>query len=69
MVKLKQPENCVWKIVKAKGYGKHQKEKPKNINGELPAKSKKQSNDASRPKNSKQPKFAPKHKFHHQNQQ
>ena len=61
MVKPKKPEIGVWKTVEAKGRKKHQKEKPKLIHGELPAKTKRQINvnDASRSKNFKQPKFAP----------
>ena len=41
MIKPKKPEIGVWKTVEAKGRKKHQKEKPKLIHGELPAKSKK----------------------------
>ena len=41
MVKPKKPEIGVWKTVEAKGRRKHQKEKPKPVLGELPAKSKK----------------------------
>ena len=71
MVKPKKPEIGVWKTVEAKARKKHQKEKPKLIHGELPAKTKRQINvnDASRSKNFKQPKFAPKQKFRKQNQQ
>ena len=71
MVKPKKPEIGVWKIVEAKGCKKHQKEKLKPIHRKLPAKSKRQINvnDASRPKNFKQPKFASKQKFHEQNRQ
>ena len=66
-----KPEIGVWKTVEAKGHKKNQKEKPKPIHRELSAKSKRQINvnDASRPKNFKQPKFASKHKFHKQNRQ
>ena len=71
MVKPKKPEIGVWKTVEAKGRKKHQKEKPKLIHGELPAKTKRQINvnDASRSKNFKQPKFTPKQKFRKQNRQ
>jgi len=71
MVKPKKPEIGVWKTIEAKGRKKHQKEKPKLIHGELPAKTKMQINvnDASRSKNFKQPKFAPKQKFRKQNRQ
>ena len=67
----KKPEIGIWKTIEAKGRKKHQKEKPKLIHGELPAKTKMQINvnDASRSKNSKQPKFAPKQKFRKQNRQ
>ena len=41
MVKPKKPEIGVWKTIEAKGRRKHQKEKPKPVLGELPAKSKK----------------------------
>ena len=65
MVKPKTQKNLeigVWKIVEAKDCGKHQKKKPKPIHRELLAKSKRRMNvnDASRSKNFKQPKFAPK---------
>ena len=60
MVKPKKPEIGVWKIVEAIGRRKHQKEKPKPVLRELPAKSKKQNNVASRSKNSKQAKSVPK---------
>jgi len=53
----------------AKDRTKHQKEKPNPVLGELPAKSKKQNNDASRSKNSKQAKSVPKQKFRKQNRQ
>jgi len=69
MVKPKKPEIGVWKTVEAKGRRKHQKEKPKPIYREFSAKSKTQINDASRPKNFQQPKFASKQKFHEQNRQ
>jgi len=42
MVKPKKPKIDVWKTIEAKGRRKHQKEKPKPVLGELPAKSKKQ---------------------------
>jgi hypothetical protein len=60
MVKLKKPEIGVWKTIKVKGRIKHQNKKTKPIHRELPAKSKRQMNvnDASRPRNSKQPKSA-----------
>jgi hypothetical protein len=69
IVKPKKPEIGVWKTVEAKGRRKYQKEKPKHIRGELPAKSKRQMNvnDASRLKNSKQVKSGPKQKFCDQN--
>ena len=60
MVKPKNPEIGVWKTIEAKGHRKHQKKKPKPVLGELPAKSKKQNNVASRSKNSKQAKSVPK---------
>ena len=60
MVKPKKPDIGVWKTVEAKDRTKHQKEKPKPVLGELLAKSKKQNNDASRSKNSKQAKSVPK---------
>ena len=69
MVKPKKLEIGVWKTVEAKGRRKHQKEKPKPILGELSAKSKKQNNDASRSKNSKQAKSVPKQKFYDWNLQ
>ena len=71
MVKSKKPEIVVWKTVEAKDRKKHQKEKPKPIHRELSAKSKRQINvnDASRPKNFKQPKFSSKQKFYEQNRQ
>ena len=71
MVKPKKTEIGVWKTVEAKDRKKHQKEKPKLIHGELPAKFKRQTNvnDASRLKNSKQAKSSPKQKFHDQNRQ
>ena len=71
MAKPKKPKIGVWKIVEAKGRRKHQKEKPKPIDRELPAKCKMQINvnNASQPKNFKQPKFASKQKFHEQNRQ
>jgi len=40
MVKPKKSEIGVWKTVEAKDRKKHQKEKPKLIHGELPAKTK-----------------------------
>ena len=54
-----------------KGRKKHEKEKSMPIHRKLPAKSKRKINvnDASRPKNFKQPKFASKQKFHKQNRQ
>ena len=64
MVKPKKLEIGVWKTVEAKGRKKHQKEKPKPVLGKLPAKFKKQNNDASRSKNSKQAKSVPKQKFY-----
>ena len=62
MVKPKKPEIGVWKTDEAKGRKTNQKEKPKPIHRELPAKSKREINvnDASRLKNFKQPKFASK---------
>ena len=71
MVKPKNPEIGVWKTVEAKGHKKHQKEKPKPIHRKLLAKFKRQMNvnDTSWPKNYKQPKSAPKQKFHDQNRQ
>ena len=71
MVKPKKHEIGVWKTVNAKGRKKHQKKRPKPIHRKLPAKSKRQINvnDASRPKNFKQPKFASKQEFHVQNRQ
>ena len=53
MVKPKKPEIGVWKTVESKGHYKHEKEKPKPIHRELPAKSKRQMNvnDASRLEN------------------
>ena len=69
MVKPKKPKIGVWKTVEAKGRRKHQKEKPKPIYREFSAKSKTQINDASRPKNFQQPKFASKQKFHEHNRQ
>ena len=69
MIKPKKLEIGVWKTVKAKGRRKHQKEKPKPVLGELPAKSKKQNNVASRSKNSKQAKSVPKQKFYDWNWQ
>ena len=50
MVKPKKPEIGVWKTIESKGRHKHQKEKLKPFLGDLPAKYKKQNNDASRPK-------------------
>ena len=69
MVKPKKPEIGVWKTVEAKGCGKHQKEKPKPVLGELPAKSQNRNNinNASRPKNFKQAKSTPRQRFHDQN--
>ena len=64
MVKPKKTEIGIWKTVEAKGRKKHQKEKPKPVLGKLPAKFKKQNNDASRSKNSKQAKSVPKQKFY-----
>jgi len=64
MVKPKKQEIGIWKTVEAKGRRKHQKEKPKPVLGELQAKSRKQNNDASRSKNSKQAKSVPKQKFY-----
>ena len=71
IVKPKKPEIGVWKTVEAKGRRKYQKEKPKHIRGELPAKSKRQTNvnDASQPKTSKQAKSGPKQNFRDQNRQ
>ena len=69
MVKPKKPDIGVWKTVEAKDRTKHQKEKPKPVLGELLAKSKKQNNDASRSKNSKQAKSVPKQKFYDRNRQ
>ena len=67
MVKPKKPEIGVWKAIEAKGRRKHQKEKPKPVFGELPAKSKKQNKDASRSKNSMPAKSVPKQKFYDRN--
>ena len=69
MVKPKKPEIGVWKTVEAKGRRKHQKKKPKPILVELSTKSKKQNNDASRSKTSKQAKSVPKQKFYDRNRQ
>jgi len=69
MVKPKKPDIGVWKTVEAKDRTKHQKEKPKPVLGELLAKSKKQNNDASRSKNSKQAKSVPKQKIYDWNLQ
>ena len=69
MVKPKKLEISVWKTVEDKDRTKHQKEKPKPVLGELLAKSKKQNNDASRSKNSKQAKSVPKQKFYERNRQ
>jgi hypothetical protein len=63
MVKPKNPEIGVWKTIEAKGHRKHQKEKPTPFLGELPAKSKKQNNNASRSKKSKSAKSVPKQKI------
>ena len=69
MVKPKKPDIGVWKTVEAIGRRKHQKEKPKPVLGELPAKSKKQNNDASRSKNSKQAKSVLKQKYYDRSRQ
>jgi hypothetical protein len=70
MVKPRKPEIGIWKTIESKSRHKHEKEKPKSIK-KLPAKSSKQKDmkHASRVKNSKQPKFVPKQKFHDQNRQ
>ena len=69
MVKPKKPEICVWKAVESKGRCKHQKEKSKPFLGDLPAKSKKQNNDASRLKHPKHSRSTPRQQFHDRNQQ
>ena len=48
MVKPKKSEIGVWKTVESKSCHKHQKKKPKLFLGDLPAKSKKQTNDVGR---------------------
>ena len=69
MVKPNKPEIGVWKTVESKGCHKHQKEKPKPFLGDLPAKSKKQNNDASRSKHPKHSKSTPRQQFHDRNRQ
>ena len=68
MVKPKKPEIGVWKTIEAKGHKKHQKEKPKLIHGEFPAKSSKQKDikHASRARNFNK---TPRHQVHHRNRQ
>ena len=69
MVKPKKPEIGVWKTVESKCHHKHQKEKPKPFLGDLPPKSKKQNNDASRPKHPKHSRSTPRQQFHDRNRQ
>ena len=57
------------KNVESKGCHKHQKEKSKPFLGDLPAKSKKQNNDASRLKHPKHSRSTPRQQFHVQNRQ
>ena len=57
------------KNVESKGCHKHQKEKSKPFLGDLPAKSKKQNNDASRLKHPKQSRSTPRQQFHDRNRQ
>ena len=66
MVKPKNPEIGVWKTIESKSRHKHQKEKSKPFLGDLPAKSKKQNNDASRLKHSRS---TPRQQFHDRNWQ
>ena len=67
MVKPKKPEIGVWKTVESKSRHKHQKEKPKSFLGDLPAKSRKQNNDASRLKHPKHSRSTPRQQFHDRN--
>ena len=69
MVKPKKPEIGVWKTVEFKGRHKHQKGKPKPFLGDLPAKSGKQNNDASRLKHPKHSRSTPRQQFHDRNRQ
>ena len=69
MAKPKKPEIGVWKTVESKGRHKHQKEKPKPFLEDLPAKSKKQNNDASRLRHPKHSRSTPRQQFHNQNRQ
>src|SRR6185312_2923209 len=69
MVKPKKSEIGVWKTVESKGRHKHQKEKPKPFLGDLPAKFRKQNNDASRLKHPKHSRSTPRQQFHDRNWQ
>ena len=69
MVKPKKPEIGVWKTVESKCHHMHQKEKPKPCLGDLPAKSRKQNNDASRLKHPKHSRSTPRQQFHNRNRQ
>ena len=69
MVKPKKPEIGVWKTVESKGRHKHQREKLKPFLEDLPAKSKKQNNNASRPKHPKHSTSTPRQQFYDRNRQ